>query len=223
MPDSLETWKDHHIIFSCLWKHWQCPGDGNGPSPTPSWPGTARPELGIHPTELLATVSWMIMDEGADEDDGPADPGPPSGDGLTERDRYRGLIRRAERRAAALRASEPARLLDRFLAKFQSMNALVNLRDEEETFEQAAVVCLQCWAEAVLEVEPGPIGRGEQEEGEEEEEEQQHRQQHQQDVDYDDYADDRSSMRTPLSPEDDDLVETTTTPESECSCRRTET
>ncbi|ROW09449.1 hypothetical protein VMCG_02194 [Cytospora schulzeri] len=59
----LLSWRETTEIFLALWHRWQKSGVVRL-----AWAEEAKPKLGITPTELLATVSCMVLDEASDED-----------------------------------------------------------------------------------------------------------------------------------------------------------
>ncbi|KAM0426139.1 hypothetical protein ACHAPT_008482 [Fusarium lateritium] len=115
-PD-MRYWWDNIRIFCTLWGVMQGLVRADA---APEWYSQCESAYGISASELLVTVSWMIGAETI-----------PSDHGVSDKD----LLRNAAKCAHGLSELKESELLCKFLAKFEWMNEIVDLGDDERSFE----------------------------------------------------------------------------------------
>lgn len=114
---AMRHWWDNTRIFCTLW------GVLLGlvrPGCAPDWYNQCESAYGISASELLVTVSWMIGAETTPRDYPISD---------------ESLLKNAAERAQSLLELKESELLIEFIDKFEWMNELVDLVDEEKSFE----------------------------------------------------------------------------------------
>lgn len=114
---TMRHWWDNTRIFCTLW------GVLLGlvrPGCAPDWYNQCESAYGISASELLVTVSWMIGAETT-----------PSDYTMSDRD----ILKNTAERAQSLLELKESELLIEFIDKFEWMNELVDLVDEEKSFE----------------------------------------------------------------------------------------
>ena len=126
--DDLVDWKNDYEVFCYLWNQWQT--DTLSGLPQPSWVQRAEEDLCISATELLITISYLIMDGDGDDEEGNS-----NGAAATqEHDPYR-LVQRALKNAKLEAGSDDTRLWSNFLDKFCWMNELTDMEYKDKTFK----------------------------------------------------------------------------------------
>ncbi|KAJ9136441.1 hypothetical protein NKR23_g9843 [Pleurostoma richardsiae] len=146
--EQLRLWRDDYEIFLHLWGHLQ--HDKSASTHPPTWAQAAEPELGISASEVLVTVSWLIMDNAQQSTD-------VGRRGATARTDHDGdLISRALEGARRVDGWDGGALYQRFLAKFDWMNSLEEAQPEDKAFKAAALERVREYVEDVLGVRLPP-------------------------------------------------------------------
>ncbi|KAJ4310892.1 hypothetical protein N0V84_010738 [Fusarium piperis] len=114
---AMRHWWDNIRIFCTLWSVLL---GLVRPGCAPDWYNQCESAYGISASELLVTVSWMIGAETAPRDYAVSD---------------EDLLKNAAERAQGLSELRESELLIKFLDKFEWMNELVDLVDDEKSFE----------------------------------------------------------------------------------------
>lgn len=124
--DLLE-WKDDYEVFCYLWQTAALSGPNK-----PFWAQRAEQDLCISATELLITMSYLIMDGESEENN--------CNEAVArkERDSHH-LVQRALNNARVEADGDHAQLWSHFLDKFYWMNQLVDMEPKDKTFKTEAM------------------------------------------------------------------------------------